>query len=274
MLIDMLSFWKELKPIDGIFLAAIAVSIASGFLAFFTWKHNQASSKRSKDTYDISSQTNHEVIELRKQNDSLRVTSDLQLSKIDELRQENTKLNSELQKSTRDIYNNMTGDGNKPIVIISDGGLVDATETVPSHFVPQFVIQNKGKYPLRNVTISITDMLGRDMLRFGVKHTVDGPLIGGGSVSPLEDFQNYYPLFTKSYESIPPNVKHLVHRTTFSPESTGAKFVNYTIEVTWANGYVYYIVTLEYKGKSLKLKEVEGRFNGNKLTDLSGLVFK
>jgi hypothetical protein len=253
----------DIKPMHWIFVGGAITVLGTALTIYATLEHNKASSQKSSDILNVSKVTNKEVIDLRKQNDSLRATSGLQLNKIDELRQENTRLNLELRESTREIYNSMTGDGNSPTLIMMDVGYnVDPKGVIPDYFRIQFLVKNEGKYPLRSLTVNIVDFAGKAMLQYGVSHYVDGELTIVGHRNEKEIY-SYKPKRSFPLEALSPNVEKRIYQTTYAPSLT--KGVIYDIGVNWENGYYQYMIGIDAKGDSLSIKHIETRFNGEKI---------
>lgn len=276
MLLDMFSTLKGLKPMDAIFVGAIIVSIGGAIVAFATWKHNRASSKKSTDILTVSTETNHEVSELKKQNDSLRMNLNLQLNKIDELRQENTDLHHKLANATGELYKNIAGDGNMPVLTLScTEKMLDPEGKIPSYYITFFSIENAGRYPLRNIRIDIFDMSGRDMLQYGVMFSVEKRMVKNGFMTPETAYKNY--IFNPSFDlgSMSPGVKEHFYRSTYS-EDLGLPTLHYNISIAWDNGQLTYYLTLKPipSGKGFEVDMLETVFNGKVINDKSHLILE
>ncbi|MCB0533585.1 MAG: hypothetical protein KDD14_15405 [Saprospiraceae bacterium] len=259
-----------------IILIGAIIAIIGGLIgAIGTWIQNKQSSEKSTRIETGVIKANKEVINLRRQNDSLKSDLKLQLNKIDELRRENTDLYGKLAKSSLKIYNNLTGgEGNKPILIINPTSVVKPKdEGIPSYFITMFTIENIGKYPLKNVQIRISDISSRDLIPFRIRHWVDGLMTGSGVIDKEKEYDNYE--FVKLFRigTIPSKVKHHFYRGTFSPEVT-LLLPHYNIEITWDNGSLIHFVTLKIDKEKLIIDHLESVFNGQKTTDNSLIKFE
>src|SRR5437660_959947 len=111
-----------MKPMTIILIGAL-IAILGGIIgAVGTWKHNKNSSEKSTRIEEgvtrgvvLGETTNSEVVQLRKQNETLLTQAILLNNKvesqsltIDNLRKENTELYSKLSKASLDIYHNLT----------------------------------------------------------------------------------------------------------------------------------------------------------------------
>jgi hypothetical protein len=85
---------------------------------------------------------------------------------------------------------------------------------IPYFSLVQFLVKNNGKFPLRNVTIKICDFWGREMIKYGVKHTVNGMMIGGGVIDKEKEYKEFNPYREFSLGTLSPNVQLLLYRTT------------------------------------------------------------
>lgn len=252
--------YKKMKPADYILIFGLAGTISTALALFYTWRQNVNSSNRAIQTLENTDS-------LLQENKTLREQVQNQSNKIDELRKENTELSSKLMDKSLDIYNNLTGDGNKPILIVGATPLeVDPNFIIPSYNMVQFMIKNESNYPMRNVKVRITDFTGREMIKHGVKHTVNGLTIGFG-VSDIEtEMKNYDLNPTFDISALSPNVKMLVHRTTYSHELSVMN-AHYNVEIIWDNGHFTHLVTLKSDGDNLILDNWSGLFNGEKTND-------
>ncbi len=259
-----------------ILIGAIITIIGGSITAFGTFLHNKQSSEKSTRIETGVNRTNDEVAELRKQNDSLKANSYVQLNKIDELRRENNELSSKLLGKSLDIYNNLTGggDNNKPVIIIIPSTFMNEDKPqIPYFSLVQFLVKNNGKFPLRNVTIKICDFWGREMIKYGVKHTVNGMMIGGGVIDKEKEYKEFNPYREFSLGTLSPNVQLLLYRTTYSPDLTPAP-AGYNVEVFWDGGYLIHFVTFKIEHDQLVLGHWEALFNGQPFKDMSCIEFK
>lgn len=259
----------RMKPIDFIFLFGILGAICTAFALYYTWRQNRLSSDKTTKTLENTT-------ELLQENKTLKEQVQIQSSKIDELRSENNELSSKLMDKSLDIYNNLTGGGddNKPLIIIDPSSIMnDDNPQIPYYSLVQFLVKNNGKYPLRNVTIKIRDFWGREMIKYGVKHTVNGMLMSGGVIDKEKEYKefNLYPEFPVG--TLAPNVRLLLYRTTYSPNLTPIP-ANYSVEVFWDGGYLIHFVTFKIEHDQLVLDHWEALFNGRKFDDMSCIKFK
>jgi len=266
---------KIIKPMTIILVGAIIAIIGGVVSAVGTFLHNKQSSEKSTRIETGVNKANEEVAELRKQNDTLKTNSDAQLNKIDELRKENNILSSKLMDKSLDIYNNLTGgEGNKPLIIIDPSSIMnDDNPATPYYSLVQFLVKNNGEYPLRNVTVKIRDFCGREMIKYGVKHTVNGMLMSGGVIDKEKEYKefNLYPEFPVG--TLAPNVRLLLYRTTYSPNLTPIP-ANYSVEVFWDGGYLIHFVTFKIERDQLVLDHWEALFNGEKFNDMTCIKFE
>lgn len=257
---------KKMKPIDFIFLFGILGAICTAFALYYTWRQNRLSS-------DKTTQTLENTTEIRVENKALKEQVGSQSNKIDELRRENNELSSKLMDKSLDIYKNLTGDGNKPILIVGTTPLnVDSNFIIPSYHMIQFIIKNESKYPLRNVKVRITDFTGREMIKYGVKHTVNGLTMGFGVKNIDTELRDYDLNPTFDIAALSPNVSTLLYRTTYSP-ALSVIDAHYNVEVIWDNGHFIHLVTLKTDGDNLILDNWSGIFNGKSTDDSSCFKF-
>lgn len=261
--------FKKMKPLDFIYLFGVCGTICTVLVVYFTWLHNRSSSDKSTKT--LSNTT-----ELLQENKALKEQVQNQSNKIDELRKENTELSSKLMDKSFDIYNNLTGGGddNKPLIIIDPSSIMnDDNPQIPYYSLVQFLVKNNGKYPLRNVTIKISDFWGREMIRYGVKHTVNGMMMSGGVIDKEKEYKEFNPYREFPLGTLAPNVRLLLYRTTYSPNLTPAP-AGYNVEVFWDGGYLIHFVTFKIEHDQLVLAHWEALFNGRKFNDMSCIKFK
>jgi len=255
-----------MKPLDFIYLFGVCGTVCTVLVVYFTWLHNKSSSDKSTKT--LSNTT-----ELLQENKALKVQVENQSNKIDELRNENNELSSKLMDKSLDIYKNLTGDGNKPVLIVGTDQLnVDPNFIIPSYYMIQFIIKNESKYPMRNVKVRITDFTGREMIKYGVKHTVNGLTIGFGVRDIETEMKNYDLNPTFDIAALSPNVKKLLYRTTYS-HVLSVMDAHYNVEVIWDNGHFIHLVTLKSDGDNLILDKWSGIFNGESTDDSSCFKF-
>lgn len=139
-----------MKPMTLIFIGSIIIVIGGIIGAIGTLTHNKNSSEKSSRIETGVINANLTVGDLIKQNNELLEKAEIQSRTIDKLRGENTSLYEKLTAASNEIYNNITG--GKSLVraiignIINDGDYAD------------FIFVVEGKYPLRDITMSITDL--------------------------------------------------------------------------------------------------------------------
>jgi hypothetical protein len=263
--IKFLSSLKKMKPIDSMLLFGILGTICTAIAIFYTWRQNKLSSEKSTQTL-----TN--TTELLQENKNLKEQVENQSNKIDQLRRENNKLSSKLMDKSLDIYNNLTGNEEKPIIVVnSTKVIVSPDKSIPRYFMIQFSIENKGKFPMRNMRIRINDIWGREMILYGVKHFVDGASIGFGVRDKESEYKNFESNPSFDIGTLSPNVSTLLYRTTFSPESMLQ--VNYNVELIWDGGYLYHFITFKTEGERLLFEHWEALFNGKPFSDMSCVKF-
>ncbi len=258
---------RKMKPIDFIFFFGIAGAICTAFALYYTWRQNKMSS-------DKTTQTLNNTTELLQENNLLKEQVQDQSNKIDELRVENTELSSRIMDKSLDIFNNLTGDGNKPVLIIGTTLLnVDSNFIIPSYNMVQFIIKNESKYPIRNVKVRITDFTGKEMIKYGVKHTVNGLTMGFGVRDIDAELRDYDLNPTFDIAALSPNVSTLLYRTTYS-QALSVMDAYYNVEVIWDNGHFIHLVTLKTDDDNLTLDNWSGLFNGQKTDDNSCFRFE
>lgn len=258
---------KKMKPIDFIFLFGILGAICTAFALYYTWRQNKLSSDKTTKTLENTT-------ELLQENKTLKEQVQIQSSKIDELRSENNELSSKLMDKSLDIYNNITGDGNKPVLIVGTDQLtIDSNFIIPSYHMIQFIIKNKSKYPMRNVKVRITDFTGREMIKYGVKHIVNGLTMGFGVRDIDKELRDYDLNPTFDIAALSPNVSTLLYRTTYSPVLS-VMDAHYNVEIIWDNGHFIHLVTLKSDGDNLILDKWSGIFNGKSTDDSSCFKFE
>jgi hypothetical protein len=264
-------FFKNVKPMDIIFVGGLCGALCAILVIYGTWKHNKQSSEKSTRIETGVNKANEEVTQLKVQNDSLKAISEMQLNKIDELRQENEGLYLKLANSTREIYNNVTGGGNAPILIVGASQL-NVSESKPSYYMIQFIVKNKGKYPIKDLIIKISDFTGREMLKYNIKQFVDGTVAGLARVKDGE-YENYEFNKTFRHGTVSPNMAPLIYRTTYSPElSSMPPF--YNVELTWDNGHFLHMISLKSAEGKLKLDEITTLLNGREIKEKGHFKFE
>lgn len=258
----------------NIILTGAVIAILGGVIsAIGTWLQNKQSSEKSTRIETGVNKANEEVIQLRKQNDELKANSESQLTKIDELRKENADLSSKLMDKSLDIYKNITGNKEKPLLIVNSTNLISGPDlSIPKYFMVGFSIENNGKYPMRNMRVRITDFSGREMILHGIRHTVHGSSIGFGVRDKESEYRNFD--FNPSFDigTLSPNpISTLLYRTTYSPESTSPS--HYNVEIMWDGGYLYHFITFKTEKEKLVLQHWEALFNGKPLKDMKCIKF-
>lgn len=214
-----------MKPLDYIYLFGVCGTVCTVLVVYFTWLHNRSSSDKSTRIETGVNKANEEVAELRKQNDSLKANSDVQLNKIDELRQENTELYSKLSKASNEIYQNITGGDSYCVFEV----FFDAITSKPN-----FSIRHEGKIPLKNVQVTIEDLARRVYLIDNVaKRDYSSPQIS-------QIINNTYYGF--HFPSIYPNTLVNVN----IPIESGQKEIRMLIWINLDNGSLF--ETLEVSG--------------------------
>jgi len=93
------------------------------------------------------------TIEIKSQADSLENKIEDQHAELKLLRQENNLLHSKLHKSSDEIYNQLTGGNNIPIIFITvSEDIFDST-----YQIVDFMVVNRGKYTFKRVDFEMED---------------------------------------------------------------------------------------------------------------------
>lgn len=255
-----------MKPIDVILWFGIAAAACTLVVVIFTFLHNKHSSEKSTATLENTKQ-------LIDENKELKETVKEQSNKIDQLRRENIELALNLQDESLKIYKNLTGGGHKPVLLVEAGTLnIDESGNLPAHFMIQFIIRNYSGYSFRNLRIRIVDMGGKEMVRRGVKQTVDGMLMSSGVMDVEKEYKDFdmQPVFELG--TLAPKAFELFYRTTYSPRVINMD-AHYTVDINWDNGHLMHFITLKVDGEKLVQGEWEGTFNGKRLPQNSTFMF-
>lgn len=257
---------KRMKPIDFIFFFGILGAICTAFALYYSWRQNKMSS-------DKTTRTLNNTTELLQENRLLKEKVETQSDKIDELRKENNELSSKLMDKSLDIYSNLTGNGEKPTLVVNPTNLIPSDDpSIPKYFIVQFIVKNKGKYPMRNMHIRISDFLGRDMVLYGIRHFMKGSASGSGVLDKESEYKNFDISPAFDIGTLSPNVSNLLYRTTYSPELVPST-THYNVEITWDGGYLYHFITFKPEGEKLILDHWEALFNGKPFKDKRYIKF-
>lgn len=256
-----------------IFIGGIISLLGTMLIVFGTLEQHKKNSEKSTRIETGVQKANDD---LATQHETLKATSAKQLDKIDELRQENAGLYAKLATSTNKIYDNLTGDGNKPTFFVTCTPLNEDPEFIlPSYYMVQFYIKNFGKFPLRNMKVIITDFTGRELIKYGIRHSVIkfGSAMSSGVNDKDLEYRNFdfFPSF--DIGALAPNDFRPLYRTAYNQEINVIP-ASYNIDITWDNGSLKYFVTFKIEDGILTLDHCEGLFNGATLDDMSYIKFK
>jgi hypothetical protein len=150
-----------MKPMNIILIGAIIAILGGIITAFGTWKQNKNSSEKSTRIEDGVNKGNAEIINLRKENESLILLAkgqdqkiDNQSVLIDSLRKENIDLYTKLATSSLDIYNNLSG-GDSYCYCFFMFSTYYASKDIGNLYCK---LGNNNKHPLKDVQARIVDL--------------------------------------------------------------------------------------------------------------------
>ncbi len=168
------------------------LGIALAVLGIFVGIDSQKSSQSTTDTLNINLQESRRIssrqlqdsIETQKLKslvDSQSTRLEKQLLLIDNLRIENTDLNSKLSKSTKEIYDHLTGGDSYLTASIHYAGSLDKTGKI--------ALSNEGKYPIPFSVVICTDLNIKDSRERFDKAIIFNPTNLFGSTYTITNYE-------------------------------------------------------------------------------------
>jgi hypothetical protein len=146
-----------MSPIVIIAIGAGVTVLGAIVTAFGTYLQHRSASEKSSRILTLTESTSGEIRTLQDHNKELDNKVEKQLETIDKLRRENTQLNLQLQKDSKEIYNNLTGAESYCEVTLGQ-----MTSANPDQLT--VMVLNNSDYPLREVTVRKYDINSHELM--------------------------------------------------------------------------------------------------------------